>query len=89
MKRKSAVVCSVLAVLTSFSAAYGTGGVRVPSGDMQVENDPCIGFLRPAEKALVVPLDQSDRAIDDIDIVLSEILAHVSHEGGERISRHE
>ena len=38
MKRRSAVVCSVLAVLTSFSAAYGTGVVRVPSGDIRVEN---------------------------------------------------
>src|SRR5262245_65463860 len=44
--------------------------------DVQVHDRADPGLARPSEKALVVAFDQADGAVDQSDIVLSEVGAH-------------
>src|ERR1041385_7766889 len=55
--------------------------------DMEVEDDTGIGLCRPGQKTFLVALDQPNRAVDDVHLILAEIIACFVHEINERASR--
>ena len=50
--------------------------------DVQVHDDAGPRLARPGEEALVVALDEADRAVDELDAVPAEVRAH----GGEEFA---
>ena len=45
--------------------------------NMQVKDDADIRFLGPSHEALIVPFDQTERAEDNLYIILTEIFANI------------
>src|SRR5437016_11087363 len=55
--------------------------------DVQVEDHARVRLFGPGKKALVVPLDETDGAVDQWGALRAEPLAHVREKAGQRIPR--
>src|SRR6266705_2911972 len=55
--------------------------------DVQVEDHARVRLFGPGKKALVVPLDETDGAVDQWRALRAEPLAHVREKAGQRIPR--
>src|SRR2546422_11358432 len=66
------------------------GGALEPRGavhDVQVEDHARVRLFGPGKKGLVVPLDETDGAVDEWGALRAEPLAHVREKAGQRIPR--
>src|SRR2546426_163130 len=83
--------------LRAIRCAVAQAPERLPrSGDllrgvlyMHIEDDAGPGLPGPGEKAFVVSLDQTDRAIDHVGLMLEKVGADGLHEVGKRRAGHE